>query len=121
MIKRPNIPLSANLMVTTKCSTDCLYCYANRQLRPTLKTEKLLDLIRELYEQGTINVTLTGGDIFAHQDWPVVLERVRQYGYKPFLSTKTPLDYNQIKYLRELGYEEIQFSLDSTDSEALKG
>lgn len=120
LIKRPNIPLFANLMVTTKCSTDCLYCYANRQLRPTLKTEKLLDLIRELYEQGTINVTLTGGDIFAHQDWPVVLERVRQYGYKPFLSTKTPLDYNQIKYLRELGYEEIQFSLDSTDSEALK-
>lgn len=119
-IKRPLVPLSANFMVTTNCTTDCIYCYANRRLSPTLSTEKILSLLKELHDQGTINVTLTGGDIFAHPDWRVILKSVRDYDYKPFLSTKTPLDYKQVKYLRDLGYEEIQFSLDSIYSDILK-
>lgn len=119
VVTRPNVPISANVMVTTNCSTDCIYCYANRKLRPNLNTDKLLDVIRELHEQGTINITLTGGDIFAHPDWRKILKCVREYGYKPFLSTKTPLSYKQIEYLRELGYEEIQFSLDSSESKTL--
>lgn len=119
-IKRPSIPVNVNLMVTTNCSTDCIYCYANRKLRPLLTTDKLLNVIKELHDQGTVNVSLTGGDIFAHPDWRVILKKVRDYGYKPFLSTKTPLDFEQIKYLRELEYDEIQFSLDSTDSDTLK-
>lgn len=117
---RPTAPFSANLMVTTNCTTDCIYCYANRNLRPNIKTEKLLDLIKELHDQGTINVTLTGGDIFAHPDWPVILKEMRKIGYKPFLSTKTPLTNNHINYLKDLGYDEIQFSLDSADENILR-
>lgn len=119
-IERPSAPISANLMVTTKCSTDCIYCYANRNLAPLMSTEKLIQVIDELYSLGTVNLTLTGGDIFAHPDWIEILKRVREYGYKPFLSTKTPLTIDQIEWLRNLGYEEIQFSLDSVDSTTLK-
>lgn len=119
-IKRPDVPISTNLMVTTKCTTDCVYCYANRNLHPDLSTEKFLDIITELHSQGTINLTLTGGDIFARPDWEIILKHVRELGYKPFLSTKTPLTLEQVKYLRELGYEEIQFSLDSSDIAILK-
>lgn len=116
---RPSFPTSANLMVTTRCTTDCVYCYANRNLKPALKTEKLLNIIEELHSGGTVNLTLTGGDIFAHPDWEDILKCVRQFDYKPFLSTKTPLNYDQIKTLRELGYDEIQFSLDSIYPEIL--
>lgn len=119
-VRRPSVPLNANLMVTTNCYTDCIYCYANRNLRPLLKTDKLLDLIKELHDEGTINVTLTGGDIFMRKDWPVILECMRHYGYKPFLSTKTPLSFEDIKCLRDLGYEEIQLSLDSISLEDVK-
>lgn len=117
---RPSAPISANLMVTTKCNTNCIYCYANRNLQPLLPTEKIIALIKELYEQGTVNVTLTGGDIFAHPDWRIILQNMRFYGYKPFLSTKTPLTFDEIQVLRELGYDEIQFSLDSSNSQILK-
>ncbi|MGM9867976.1 MAG: radical SAM protein [Lepagella sp.] len=120
VVTRPSVPTNANLMVTTKCTTDCLYCYANRKINPDMKTEKILDLVRELHDQGTINVTLTGGDIFAHPDWREILKCVREYGYQPFLSTKTPINYEQIQYLKDLGYEEIQFSLDSDDPNILK-
>lgn len=120
VIMRPSVPLSANFMVTTRCTTDCIYCYANRKLQPTLKTDKILAVIKELHDQGTINLTLTGGDIFAHPDWHKILKCVRKYGYQPYLSTKTPLGYNQIKILTDLGYEEIQFSLDSTNPDILE-
>lgn len=119
-IVRPSVPISANLMVTTKCNTNCIYCYANRKLQPLLPTEKIIALIKELYDQGTVNVTLTGGDIFAHPDWRIILQKMRFYGYKPFLSTKTPLTFDEIQILRELGYDEIQFSLDSSNSQILK-
>lgn len=119
-VKRPSVPLYANLMVTTDCTTDCLYCYADRTLRPSLKTDKIIGIIKELSDQGTINLTLTGGDIFAHKDWHIILKHVRQYGYKPFLSTKTPLTLEQIQWLRSLGYEELQFSLDSSSIAVLE-
>lgn len=114
-INRPSVPISVNLMVTTRCTTDCMYCYANRNLHPVLTTVKLLDLIEELHDQGTVNLSLTGGDIFAHPDWRKILECVRMNDYKPFLSTKTPLNYDDIRFLKNLGYDEVQFSLDSVN------
>lgn len=119
-IMRPSFPTNVNLMVTTACTTDCIYCYANRKIGPLLPTKKILSLLDELHEQGTINVTLTGGDIFAHKDWPAILKHTRSLGYKPFLSTKTPININQIELLKELGYEEIQFSLDSVNPSVLE-
>lgn len=118
-IKRPSFPINANFMVTTNCTTDCMYCYANRKISPVMSTEKILSLLDELHDGGTINLTLTGGDIFAHPDWLSILKRVRTLGYKPFLSTKTPLNGDQIKTLVDLGYGEIQFSLDSANPEIL--
>lgn len=119
VVRRPSAPVSANLMVTTNCITDCIYCYANRKLKPVLYTDKILSVIEELHNQGTVNVSLTGGDIFAHPDWRDILRKVRLEGYKPFLSTKTPLNSEQISFLREMGYNEIQFSLDSSDADIL--
>ena len=119
-IKRPSAPLSANLMVTTRCTTDCAYCYADRKISPVMSTDRILSLIDELHSIGTVNLTLTGGDVFACPDWQRILERVRNRGYKPFLSTKTPISRDKIEFLKDLGYEEIQFSLDSDDAFVLK-
>lgn len=120
VITRPSVPLHANFMITTMCTTDCLYCYANRNLYPILNTEKIIDVIKELNDQGTVNVSLTGGDIFAFPDWYKILECTKRFGYKPYLSTKTPISENEIKSLIELGYDEIQFSLDSNDIDILR-
>lgn len=116
---RPSAPLSINLMITNNCSTDCVYCYANRKLVPTLSTEELIKTIDEMKDDGVVNVTLTGGDVFARYDWEIVLRKVKEAGYRPFLSTKPPLAKAQLETLRGLGYDELQFSLDSSDSTIL--
>ena len=118
-IKRPTMPLSVNLMITTKCTTDCIYCYANRSLSPIMDTGTILDVIQQLYRGGTINITLTGGDIFTRSDWKIILKKLKDLGYSPYISTKTPISENDIIFLKQLQYNEIQFSLDSNNETTL--
>ena len=114
-IGRPTTPVNVNLMVTTKCTTDCQYCYAKRNLQPLLTTAQLISIIRQLRQSGVVNLSLTGGDIFAHEGWRELLKAVRDYDYNPFLSTKTPLSADDVEYLRKIGCTNLQFSLDSAD------
>lgn len=119
IIKRPSMPSTANLMVTTKCNTDCIYCYANRSLKPTLSTSEIIRIINELHDGGVINLSLTGGDIFAHKDWLLILKEAHKCGYNPMISTKTPLNKQSLLQLKNLGYKGFQFSLDSYNSHIL--
>lgn len=119
-IKRPSFPLVANLMITTACSTDCLYCYADRSLRPVLSFQQVERVVRQLREGGCVNLSLTGGDIFVRKDFLKVLDLVSKLGFHQFLSTKTPLDSDSLKRIKEMGYDNFQFSLDSCNPETLK-
>ncbi|MDD3940137.1 MAG: radical SAM protein [Phycisphaerae bacterium] len=110
---RPTIPFNVNLMITTKCKTDCIYCYADRNKKNDLKLNNVLKIIDEAYILGVVNFTITGGDIFANKNWRIILQRLISYGYKPFISTKIPLTEIEIQFLVSLGINEIQFSLDS--------
>lgn len=124
-IKRPDIPFNVNLMTTTACYTDCIYCYADRKITDLLTTDEIISILYNMYEEGVVNVTLTGGDLMMRKDWKVLMERIIKYGYNHFISTKTPLSASDIEYLTELGFKEIQFSLDSVDphisNELVKG
>lgn len=117
---RPRIPFSVNFMVTTKCVTNCCYCYAKRNLSHELSSDEILSVIDECHDIGVVNLNLTGGDIFARDDWKILLKRVRKYDYYPFLSTKKPLSSEDIYFLNSIGITDIQFSLDSVDPEILR-
>lgn len=116
---RPSAPFSVNLMVTTKCTTDCKYCYANRGLQSLLTTDEMIECVKHLKEIGVVNLSLTGGDIFAHEGWEHLLESVVECGYNPFLSTKTPIQATDIQFLKNIGCTNLQFSLDSCKPEVL--
>lgn len=113
--KRSDIPFSVNLMTTTACCTDCIYCYADRSIKEILSTDEILSLLDDLHNEGVVNVTLTGGDLMMRSDWPILMKKIINYGYNHFISTKTPLKEAEIKYLVNLGFKEIQFSLDTID------
>lgn len=117
---RPRIPFSVNFMVTTKCVTNCCYCYAKRSFSKELNTNEILSVINECHNIGVVNLNLTGGDIFARNDWKILLKLVRKHGYYPFLSTKKPLSPEDIGFLKSIGITDIQFSLDSVDTKILQ-
>lgn len=117
--RRPSIPLNLNFMMTTKCCTNCIYCYADRNRKDDLSSQDVLKVLDEAHELGVINLTLSGGDIFAFPDWKKVVQKVCQYGFSSILSTKVPLGKDDISFLKEMGLRNLQVSLDAISSDIL--
>lgn len=116
---RPSIPFNMLFMLTTKCTTNCIYCYAKRSTNDDLDTNETISIINKLKNNGVLNLSLTGGDVFARKDWRVILAELRKNGYDSFLSTKTILSKADLKYLKEIGINKFQFSLDSSNPKQL--
>ncbi len=118
--KRPVVPFNVGIMVTTACSTNCIYCYAKRSYKISMPLQIIKKIIDECHDIGVANVALTGGDVFVRKDWHELLAYTISKGYYPFLSTKTPLTEDDVNFLKEIGINKLQFSLDSIDSSILK-
>lgn len=118
--KRPSVPFNVSIMVTTACHTNCIYCYAKRDNVNSLQLEKIENIIDECRKIGVANVALTGGDIFCKKDWKKLFAYVVDREYYPFLSTKMPLTEYEVSFLREIGLNKLQFSIDSVDMNILQ-
>lgn len=116
---RPYIPLTINYMVTEKCNTNCVYCYAKRDMKQEMSTLEIIQVLHELSEAGVINLTLTGGDIFARKDWADIISETQKAGFGYLISTKTILEEGDILELKKLRISKIQFSLDSISGNIL--
>lgn len=115
---RLNIPRSILFVINTKCCTDCTYCYADRATKYiSLSTERILRIIEDAKAIGVNVFDITGGELFLHKDWEIILDKMYECGYSPFISTKIPLSEDTIDRLIEKGVSAIQISLDSIDED----
>ncbi|MCP3964193.1 MAG: radical SAM protein [bacterium] len=79
---RHNIPLDVSLELTHHCNFRCKHCYIPDFLAPDLlTTERILMLLEELAEAGTMFLTLTGGEMFLRRDWLTIARRARELGF----------------------------------------
>lgn len=116
-------PLSALWMLTSKCFTNCKYCYADRKTRHNpLTTEKILDLIDEFHDIGMSYIDVIGGEIFLHKDWDVILKKLVDCNMTPtYISTKVPITESIMSRLEKTGYRNVvQISLDSMNDVLLR-
>lgn len=119
---RLSYPININMELTMKCQTNCLYCYAKRNLnsKDTLTLPQIKNFIREAKEGGVYNIDVNGGDVLLHpQIREVLLELVSQ-GFMPLVSTKTTLDKDMIDYIVALKKVRLQISLDSANPITLR-
>ena len=114
-INRHYTPTDIILNLTTKCYTDCIYCYCDRSRKfdSPLSLDKINSLTDEFENIGVRNFDITGGDIFMYSKWKEVIKYVISRGFKPYLSTKKPLNETEVEILKNIGVDSIQFSLDS--------
>lgn len=108
------------LMITTKCKTDCCYCYATKEKRNvTLSLETIRKIINEAITLRIRSVDVIGGDVFAHDNWKEIVELLYSNGFTPFLSTKVELAEEDVLHLKKIGVKDIQISLDTLVKEHL--
>lgn len=113
-------PMTAVLMPNSDCSTDCIYCYADRRKQAQMPLEKIEAFIRECKEERIMRLIISGGDIFRHKEWKKIISCIKGNGYDiGLLSTKTPIKKEDAAYIKEHNGR-LQFSLDSADPTILK-
>lgn len=107
-------PLDILFVINTKCMTDCVYCYADKRTQYTpMSTEKILDVIEQAKDLGVRKFELTGGEVFLHKDWKIIVKKLVDCGYGDLISTKIPLTKQQVDDFVEIGMKTLQVSLDS--------
>lgn len=120
--KRHLTPSRITLMVTNKCVTNCFYCYADR--RKKVDCEIPLDRIKKIIDEAkklnVIDFNVIGGEFFLYKYWREVLAYLYKKNYMPFVSTKVPIDEQDVVFLKNMKIKDIQFSLDTLIPEHLK-
>lgn len=63
-------PLIGFIEITNLCNLTCTHCYAfsGKKRKEELSTERIFELIDEFERIGTLQLFLTGGEVFAHKD-----------------------------------------------------
>ncbi len=110
------IPVDVSIELTHHCNFRCQHCYIPDFSAPDLlSTERLLTLLEELVDAGTLFLTLTGGELFLRRDWLEVARRARELGFALRLfSNGTLIDDNVADQVAELPAA-VEISLYSMD------
>lgn len=115
-------PQSLLMMLTSKCVTECKYCYADKKTKyEELDTDRILQIIEESRLLRMTNIDVIGGEVFCRKDWNIILQALVKSDLAPyFISTKVPITSTIAQLLYQTGYNNvIQISLDSLNEEYL--
>lgn len=89
---RRYLPLSVSLELTHRCNLRCRHCYIpDLTAADGLPTERILTLLEELVAEGTLFLTLTGGEPLLRRDWWPIAKRARALGLAVRLLTNASL------------------------------
>jgi len=111
-----SMPLTIDIDITNRCNCACVHC--NKSPNTTgneLTVEQIVILVDELYNLGTAEISLSGGEPLCRDDWFDIVKNSCSYpGLSVVLNTNGILwkirDINRIK---SLGYPpKIAVSLD---------
>ncbi|MDD4151438.1 MAG: radical SAM protein [Candidatus Gracilibacteria bacterium] len=96
-----NIPFGVVLNITSKCNLFCDYCFNDydypldtRNSRKTLGLEDFIKIIDELYEAGTRDIILTGGEPFSCNFLWELLDYLKEKNIFIRINTNGTLLYN---------------------------
>ncbi|MFA5217374.1 MAG: PqqD family peptide modification chaperone [Bacteroidales bacterium] len=118
--KVPQI-FSLQIEVTDRCNERCIHCYIPNKKKQSGKDIDLSLIFRimdEAKEMGTLQVTLSGGELFLHKDIDAILRYARKNDFIiSILSNLVLLNDNHIEILKEINPSLVQVSLYSMKAE----
>ncbi len=62
------IPMQCDIVITGKCHCRCWHCFRIKDKRDDFSFEKIKETIHELYDMGTVNLGITGGEPMLRPD-----------------------------------------------------
>ena len=112
--------VSATIEITRKCNAKCIHCIvdAGKEQPNELTTSEIIKLIEDMSDYNPKYITLTGGEPFSREDWPLYLQKITSLGIKPMILTNGMLiNDDVINILRLYPALGIGISLDGANKE----
>ena len=119
-------PIYAVWEITLRCDLSCRHCgsRAGRQRPDELTTDEALDLVRQMAELGTKEVTLIGGEAYLRDDWTQIARAVRAAGMDCTMTTGgRGITLERAKEVKDAGIRSVSVSVDGLEAthDALRG
>lgn len=119
--KEPPFEIQAN--PTNRCNLTCLFCrpkkYAKVEEKDVLPLNRWLELIKEASELGVKHWNILRGEPFTEPEKTLkIMETIKKEGMQGITTTNgTLITKPAIKKIMKIGWDEIIFSLDSSNAE----
>jgi len=117
------VPRSVCFGITSKCNFNCKHCL-NRNLptsEPDMTTQQLVNVIDQMGEGGTKNLSLFGGEPLCHPHFRRIVERINKYPINISLNTNASLiDDDMAQWLKEHKIKGAVVSLDGSKPEIME-
>lgn len=114
-------PIIAHLAITHACNMNCEYCSV-RNMHEKIKCGRSTDdykrMIDVLYDIGTFQIGLTGGEPTTRKDLPELVKYIVDKGIACNLTTNGfNVSEELVKTLKDAGLTQVQISIDSYKKE----
>jgi radical SAM protein with 4Fe4S-binding SPASM domain len=112
------VPVYVVLETTLACNLKCLHCgsRAGHRRARELSTAECIDVIRQLAELGTREITIIGGEAFIRWDWLTLVRAVREHGIECSMQTGAyKLSREMIKAAADAGLLSLGVSIDGLE------
>ena len=110
------VPIFVQLHLTHRCHLGCGHCYRVVEPLPELETCEIKDILEQLAEAGTLQVTFSGGEPLLRRDFLEVAGYARQMRMAVLLyTTATTLTPALADALAAIGFLEVHVSIYSDD------
>ena len=109
------VPVHAVWELTLACDLKCQHCgsRAGKKRSEELTTDECLDLVRQLAQMGTREVTLIGGEAYLRRDWLRIIREIRDQGMDCTLqSGGLNLNDERVKAAVDAGLQALGISID---------
>ena len=76
------VPVYVVWEITLACNLKCIHCgsRAGHRRAKELSTSECIDVVRQLAELGTREITIIGGEAFVRKDWLTLIAAIRDHG-----------------------------------------
>ena len=113
-IKNNRIPLTAFIMLTSRCNFYCKHCFLSPEKNAgnDISKEKWYEIFEILKKQGTIFLIFSGGEPLCREDFSEIYETAFDMGFKIVLFTNASLiNEQQIALFKSKPPYKIEISL----------
>lgn len=112
-LERKAIPHMGHLHLTEKCNLECVHCYRiGLPVGGEMTTAEWIRILRELREEGTFQLTFSGGEPLVHRGWrEIVAEAHRLMFQYEIFQNGTILTEDDIAFLAANRIQELHFSI----------